>query len=374
MSEHEGHVPVTTDLAWAQRRLVFAAFVVASVATGCGVREASPAASDAMAGEAHDAADAGVVDSGAGDARFPTEVSGPTDGADAAVSAPRARVVIETSATPGEVQALGRLLFYADEIDIAGIVVTDAGAEASARIEALLSAYAATRPALQRFADQPEVADLRARVVVSADVASAATAATALTTAGAPTALGPSRLYWLAFAPRPRALRWALDHLAATERPDVTQARLARLHVHGFDTEETLGPHTGALAQIRDYGPRDDADRRGGPIWSDLTMVSVSPAVSLAAAGSLGAHLAELAATDSAGAPGAWLMVLPLFAGSPTVTSEPGWGGWGGRFVPAPSGLPNVFVPAPNDIYQDLRGTLASVARFAAAAIFETRA
>ncbi|HEY0711660.1 MAG TPA: hypothetical protein VGF45_03240 [Polyangia bacterium] len=292
-----------------------------------------------------------------------TEVTSDVDatGPDAA-GVTGARVVIETSGAAGELHALGQLLFYADAIEVRAIVVP--GPTARTRVESLLAAYGEAWPALQRHGRYPEPAGLRAKIVMAGDEASGQAAAATLSSAtgdGQP-------LHWLGFASGTPALRRALDHLRETGTPASTRVRNAQLRVHAFDVGETLEPHTAELGQVLDFGSLAAADQRAAAVFGPVARDATN-------AGPLGRHLVALAETnDLAGAGAAWLTVLPLLPGSPTVPSEPGWGSWGGRFVPLRDNLPNVFVPAPSDVWMTLTGPSASVARFALAAMADLRA
>jgi hypothetical protein len=335
----------------------------------------------------------GAVDAGAGDANVDVNADARVDagvevggeagvevGANAEPSRPR--IVVETSGAPGELLALGRLLFYADELDVRGIVVTDAGSAARARLEALFSAYEQTRPTLQRFGAYPEAASLRAVTKTDANVnvgsPAEATAVAALLSAAL---ADGAALTWLGFSPGAPALRRALDQLLATTAPEAARTQTARLRLHGVAVNDGLGPHTGELAQVLDFGPQSLADARATSVWSAIG------GDEFIRAGALGAHLAALSPSPATapppepatsesevGAGAAWLTVLPVLPGSPTAPSQPTWGSWGGRFVPSPRGLSNLFVPATNDVWLNVIGEAASVARFAPAVLADFRA
>lgn len=271
----------------------------------------------------------------------------------------KARLIVLTDIgnEPDDQMSLVRLLLYANEIDIEGIVAVtsvwqrDKLSPGIARD--VIAAYGQVVGNLRRHADGwPSQADLSARVssgvagygMAAAQAAPLSDGARALIVA---TDRADARALWVALWGGGNTLAQALAHVRATRSAEALAAFVARLRVHSISDQDDAGPW------IRREFPTlftivkpstHDGDDYGSATWTGISgdqfyrngagadFTTVSPPwleANIRTKGPLGARYPRHMFIMEGDTPS----ILGLIPNGLQTLDRPNWGGWGGRYI-----------------------------------------
>jgi hypothetical protein len=250
-----------------------------------------------------------------------------------------------------------RLLLYANEIDIEGIVAVTSVWQREKLSPAIardvIAAYGQVLPNLRRHADGwPSEAALAARVSGGvADYGLAAALAAPLSD-GARALIAAAdrpddRPLWIALWGGGNTLAQALAHVRATRSADALATFVARLRVHGISDQDDAGPwirrEFPALFTIVKPSTPDGADY-GSATWTGISgdhfyrngagadFTTVSPEwleTNIRAKGPMGARYPRHMFIMEGDTPS----ILGLIPNGLQTLDQPHWGGWGGRYI-----------------------------------------
>lgn len=274
----------------------------------------------------------------------------------AAPAHPRLFVLTDIGNEPDDQMSLVRLLLYSNEIEIEGIAATTSvwqRSKASPDIAAdVIDGYAAVLPRLRENADGwPDAATLRSRVsrgvagygLAAINPEHPSAGAVALLDAAQGKSAEP---LWIAAWGGTATLAEALMVARRTMTPADLAALIARLRVYAISDQDDAGPWLrrefpalfyivspssqdgGDYARATWTGISGDQYYRNGE-GADFTTVSNAWLESYIRKGPLGAHYPRYMFIMEGDTPS----FLGLIRNGLNAPEEPGWGGWGGRYL-----------------------------------------
>lgn len=270
----------------------------------------------------------------------------------------KARLIVDSDIgnKPDDQMSLVRLLLYADEIDVEGLVASTSvwlrRNPQPERMHAVIAGYALARPRLMaNAAGWPEATALDAMVAVGQPGYGMAAVGPGLTSAGAQAIIRAAdrpdpRPLWIGLWGGANTLAQALSEVRATRSPAAVDAFVARLRVGAIADQDDAGPwirrefpkltyivspslpDNGNYAGATWTGISGDVFYRNAP-GADGRTVTYAWLDAHIRRGPLGALYPRFDFIMEGDSPAFMNLVRNGLAGH----CDPGWGGWGGRYV-----------------------------------------
>jgi hypothetical protein len=270
----------------------------------------------------------------------------------------RARVFVlsDMGNEPDDQMSFVRLLLYANELDLEGLVATTSTWQKEKvqpeTMREIVRAYGEVRPNLLKHADGwPEAAALDAVVSAGPKVYGMAAVGKGQTSPGAAALLRAAdrsdpRPLWISVWGGANTLAQALDHARATRTEAELDALVARLRVYSISDQDDAGPwirreFPGLFYVVKPSSP--DGEEYAGATWTgisgdayyrngdgaDARTVTNEWLDAHVRKGPLGKHYPKFAFIMEGDTPA----FLGLTRNGLASRRSPSWGGWGGRYV-----------------------------------------
>jgi hypothetical protein len=276
--------------------------------------------------------------------------------APAEMAKPRVIVISDIGNEPDDQMSLVRLLLYANELDIEGLIASTSTwqkTKASPNImKSVIAAYGKVRPNLMLHAQGwPTEAELASKVHSGQPGYGLAANGPGKMTAGAQAIIDAAdkkdgRPLWISIWGGANSLAQALDHVRTTRSPEALAAFVAKLRVYSISDQDDAGPWIRktfpALFYIVKPSPPD------GQEYASATWTGISGDVyyripgadtslvtnawldkNIRSKGPLGAAYPKFAFIMEGDTP-SFLGLIPNGLNAP---ETPNWGGWGGRYI-----------------------------------------
>jgi len=281
----------------------------------------------------------------------------PPDHEDAFAGKPRVLVLTDIGNEPDDQMSFVRLLLYANELDLEGLIATTSTWQRdrthSETLRALIAAYGTVRPNLLRHApDWPDPATLAARVAAGQPAYGMAAVGPDKMSPGAEAIMRAGdrddpRPLWITIWGGANTLAQALLHVRATRSPAEVERFVRTLRVYAISDQDDAGPwirreFPGLFYVVKPSAPNGDdyyyATWTGisGDIFyrncagADATLVTNAWLDEhIRVQGPLGTLYPEFAFIMEGDTPS----FLGLTDNGLNSYRNPSWGGWGGRYV-----------------------------------------